>query len=128
METQPEKLTVLAAQWSPQAAELLRPCFTVPGALESVGGQVESGAAVLFVALAETGEIMAAFVLRVDGNEGVIVAAVGPLPSIPALLPHIEARFIGCDAVRFHTARPAMVRIMAAAGYEGQEFVMRRKL
>ncbi len=128
MEKYPEKLTVLSAQWSPEAAELLRPCFTVAGALEQVGCQVESGRAVLFVALAESGAMRAAFVLRVDGDEGVIVAAVGPLESLPALLPHMEKRFAGCRAVRVHTARPALVRILRAAGYLPQEFVMRREL
>lgn len=126
----PEKLTVLSAQWSPEAAELLRPCFTVAGALEQVGAQVESGRAVLFVALAESGEMRAAFVLRVDGDEGVIVAAVGPLKSMPALLPHIEGRFMGCDSVRFHTSRPGVARLMAECGYTDDlpEIVLRKRL
>lgn len=129
MEKQEKKLTVAAADWGPVAADLLAGCFTVPGALATVARQVETGAASLFMA-DDGGEIVAAFVLRVDGDEGVIVAANSNegVDMIPVLIPNIEGRFMNCRAVRFHTARPGLAKLMQAAGYAGQEIVMRKEL
>lgn len=124
---EPKRLTVQAVAWDEGAADMLRECFTVPGSLEAIAEQVQSGAAVLFV-IEESGAAVGAFVLRVDGVEGVIAAAVGSLPMMVAMLPEIEARFFGCAAVRVHTARPALVKILRKAGYMPQEFVMRREL
>ena len=123
-------LTISPADWSALFAELLAPCFTVAGALDAVARQVEEGRASLFAADAG-GEVVGAFVLRVDGGEGVIAAAAGRLDGVdlvPALLPHIEARFVGCRAIRLHTPRPGLARLMAAQGYSGQEVVMRKEL
>lgn len=118
-------LTVAAADWGSPADELLAGCFTNAGALAQVRAQVESGQAQLFMADAG-GEIVAAFVLRVDGVEGVIVAAAGPVELIPALLPHMEKRFVGCRAFRIHTARAGLARVLLAHGYDGQEIVLRK--
>lgn len=123
-----KKLIVAPAAWGEAAADMLRNCFTVPGALEAVAHQVETGRAQLFTA-DDGGEIVAAFVLRVDGDEGVIVAANGPLSLIPALLPAMEQRFIGCRAVRVHTARPGLARVLTKhCGYGGQEIVLRKAI
>lgn len=125
-----KSLTIAPALWGQVLAGLLAPCFTVPGALDAVAGQVESGRAHAF-SLDYCGEIVGAFVLRVEGREGVIVAAAGLLEGVdltPIMLPHIESRFVGCDAVRFHTARPGMARLVAAHGYVGQEVVLRKEL
>lgn len=127
----PEKVLIIApAAWGEMLAAMLAACFTAPGALATVGAQVEDGRALAFT-VDYCGEIVAAFVLRVEGAEGVIVAAAGRLDGvdlIPALLPHIEDRFTGCRAIRFHTERPGLARLMAAAGYVGQEVVMRKEL
>lgn len=120
------QLIVGRAAWGAAAAELLRDCFTVPGALEQVAQQVKRGRAKLFLA-DDGGGIVAAFVLRTEGAEGVIVAAnAESIELLPALLPHIEARFIGCKSVRFHTARAGLARMMMAHGYGGQEIVLRK--
>jgi hypothetical protein len=127
MENQ-KKLTIAPAGWGQVAADLLRECFTVSGALEMVGAQVESGRALLFT-VDDGGGIVAAFVLRVDGTEGVIVAATGGLDLMPELLPLMEARFSGCSAVRIHTARAGLAKLLVARnGYGGQEIVLRKTL
>lgn len=127
----PEKVLIVApAEWGTVAAELLAQCFTVPGALDQVAGQVQEGRAQLF-AVDDGGGIIGAFVLRVDGGEGVLVAAAGKLDGadlLPLLLPQIEGRFIGCHAIRIHTARPGLVKLLGALGYSGQEIVMRKNL
>jgi hypothetical protein len=127
----PEKiLTIARADWGAALGEILAPCFTRSAALAEIARQVEGGVAYAFTA-DDGGGIVGAFVLRVDGREGVILAAAGGLDGvalIPALLEHIESRFIGCDCVRFHTARPGMAQVMGRLGYEGQEVVMRKDL
>lgn len=127
----PQKvLTVAPASWGPALAAILAPSCSVPGDLHSIGAQVESGQAVAF-AVDDGGGIVAAFVLRVDGSEGVVVAAAGALGHeslISLLLPGIEARFVGCSAIRFHTERPGLARVMEKFGYVGQEVVMRKEL
>lgn len=120
-------MTIAPASWGEVAAELLRDCFTVPGALELVAAQVEAGAASLFM-VDQGDEIIAAFVLRVDGDEGVIVAASGPVSLILELLPHMEARFSGCRVMRIHTARPAVARMLSRRGYGAAELVLRKVL
>lgn len=125
-----QTLTIAPADWGDACAGILRACFAEDRALLEVGRQVVQGRALLFAA--ETGgEIVGAFVLRVDGDEGVIVAAAGHLDGvslIPALLSHIESKFTGCRAIRFHTDNPAMARVMSRYGYAGQEVVLRKDL
>lgn len=122
-------LTIARADWGQPAADLLADCFTVPDALDKVARQVEEGAASLFT-VDDGGAIVAAFVLRVEGDEGVIVAANSTegIDMFVALLPHVEERFQGCSAVRFHTARPGLAKIMQAHGYAGQEVVLRKEI
>jgi len=122
-------LTVARADWGPVAADLLADCYGDPVELAKVARQVEEGAASLFTA-DDGGEIVAAFVLRVDGDEGVIVAANARdgVELIPVLLPNMETRFTGCRTVRFHTARPGLAKLMQAFGYAGREIVLRKEL
>jgi hypothetical protein len=127
----PEKILIIAAaEWGEVIAAQLAPCFTVPGALALVADQVQAGIAQVFT-VDDGGGIVGAFVLRVEGSEGVIVAAAGHLEGVellPLLLPQIEARFVGCSAVRVHTARPGLAKVMAGFGYQGQEIVLRKGL
>lgn len=123
-------MSVSPADWGDALAELLAPAFVSREALLGVGLQVVQGVASAF-AVEDKGEVIAAFVLRVDGDEGVVVAASGKggdVRLIPALLPSIEARFVGCTAIRFHTARPGLARVMKSLGYDGQEVVMRKEI
>lgn len=120
-------LTIAQASWGEVAAELLRDCFTVPGALEKVAAQVEAGIASLFM-VDQGDEIVAAFVLRVDGDEGVIVAFGGPVALSLELLPHMEARFSGVRVIRVHTARPGVAHLLARREYDAAEIVLRKVL
>ncbi len=70
--------------------------------------------------------IVGAFVLRVDGDEGVIVAAAAKLDGVDMVgtcMPAIEALFVGCRSIRYHTAIPALVRKLARMGYVAREIV-----
>lgn len=130
MEAQEIRLNVAPADWSGVFAELLAPAFVVAGALEAVACQVESGKASLF-AVEVGGEVVGAFVLRVEGTEGVIVAAAGRLDGVdlaPTILPHAETLFRGCRSVRVHTARPGMAKLLTRQGYAAQEIVLRKEL
>lgn len=95
----------------------------------SIRHQVEHCGARLFH-IKHEGAIVGAFVLRVDdtpeGAEGVIVAAAAKLDGIDMVgtcMPAIEALFIGCKSIRYHTAIPALVRKLARMGYVAREIV-----
>lgn len=122
-------LIVSPADWSEVFADLLAPAFTTTDALVAVGAQVVRGEASLF-AIDDGGGIVGAFVLRTDGEEGVIVAAAGELDGMSiadAMIGHVEQRFTGVKAIRFHTAVPALARRMTRHGYQFQELVMRKE-
>lgn len=96
--------------------------------------QVEHQGARLFYGMA-AGDCIGAFVLRVDHlaheAEGVIVAAAGHLPGcdlIASCLPAIESMFADCARIRYHTARPALARRLAALGYPAREIVCMKEL
>lgn len=122
-----QEIIIARAEWGAVAADLLRGCFSYPAILEEVAEQVRAGLAELYTA-DDGGGIVAAFVLRIDGREGVIVAASGPAALVTELLPHIEARFTGCEVFRIHTMRPAVARILAGRGYAAMpaEIVLRK--
>ena len=123
-------LQIDPAPWSQAMADLLAPCVTNAAALVAIGRQVVNGVATGFLVSAG-GRHVAAFVLRVDGDEGVIVAGAGRMNGVKllqTLMPSIEARFSGCRSIRFHTARPGMTRVMARLGYRGAEVVMQKDL
>lgn len=79
------------------------------------------------------GALVGAFLLRVErvehGRELVIVAAGGDEVGIlSAGFARLDewARRAGCCSVRFHTMRPALVRLAQAAGFGAAEYVMRK--
>lgn len=84
----------------------------------------------LLFAVEHDGQDVAAFLLRQDGAEVVIVAAAGKLPGISLLdviLPHIEAT-CGARWVRIHSARRGMAKQLAKHGYGVAEVVYRKGL
>lgn len=97
-----------------------------PGELRA---QFEAGAALFF---ARCGlELVGAYLLRVDGREGVILAAAGDgrgVDLVGLFLPVIEQQFVGVDSIRVHTSRPGMVRRLQAAGYEPREIVLSKRV
>lgn len=130
MDQNQEVLTIAPADWGQVLADILAPCFASEQTLIAVGRQVVEGRAIAFTA-DNGGGIVGAFVLRVDGDEGVIMAAAGELRAVslvPLLLPHIENKFIACKSIRFHTSRPGLAHIMSQYGYAGQEVVLRKEV
>lgn len=127
------KLTIAAGKWSPWAERELQ--HALPYApVDDLRRQVEEHRARLFYVRYQKKRI-ACYVLRIDGNEGVIVAAAGAFNDpvregevslVKALLHHVERQFKNVWAVRIHTARAGLVRRLSAAGYQPQEFVMRK--
>ncbi|WP_293762599.1 hypothetical protein [uncultured Aquitalea sp.] len=88
--------------------------------------QVLQGAALF--AVEQGGRDVAAFVLRWEGPECVVVAAGGSLPGVSLLdviLPHIEKNS-QAEFVRIHSARPGMARKLAQHGYGVAEIVYRK--
>ena len=71
--------------------------------------------------------------LRFEGQEAVIVAAVGRLPGVAlvgAVWPWLESRLreMGATSVRFHTRRRGLIANMARYGFTAAEVVMRKGL
>lgn len=113
--------------------ERLRPALDEQG-LQALAHQWATGAAKLYSVRAGDLDVMA-FALRVDrhpaGDEGVIMAAAGHLEGIDlvaSVLPAVEAMFIGCKRVRFHTGVPAVARKMARHGYALRELVCEKEI
>lgn len=127
MENEQKILSVEAGDWGADAAELLQVSVRFPVAW--VGRQVERGEAKLFRVFDADRRLVSAYVLRVDEDEGVIVAAAGKWKGgslLQTVLPYIERQFIGVKAIRMHTARPGLCRQLVKMGYAPQEIVMRK--
>lgn len=130
-------LHIEKTDWSTQAGAFLAPAMRhEPGVtVATLERLVTEKNADLFVVLS-AGEMVGAYVLRVEEreqlNEGVIVAAGGNLPGcrlVRSVLPAIEAQQLnGCQTIRIHTARPAMVREMRRAGYVVREVVLAKDM
>lgn len=127
-QSQSGALTVEAVAWCEEAGEMLADSLFSAANVAELKAQAEAGA-VLF-RVHRDGKTAAYYLLRVDGREGVLVAAAGrdEIDLTAAVLPHIERQFIGCEGLRIHTGRPGLVRKLAALGYGGVEFVLRKKL
>ena len=128
-----QTLIIRPSAWGRDAERLIALAHQAAG-LADVRDQVQSGAASLFLIDVE-GATVGAFVLRVDhtaaGSEGVIVSGAGHLHGVDlveACIPRIEQMFVGVCAIRYHTAKPALARKMAAWGYTAAEIVCRKEL
>lgn len=125
MENREKVLTIGPREWSPEASALLAQAFT-HGSADQLGADVVAGRAGLFAV--DDGERVAAlFVLRVDGDEGVIVAAAGGVQGVDLtadVLPHVERMFSNVRRIRIHTARAGMAKKLARQGYAAAEIVL----
>lgn len=128
-----EKLTIAPSAWGPDANRLIGEALT-HATVDDIRHQVEHQGARLFF-VEHSGKRVGAFVLRVDetpsGAEGVIVAGAGHLDGVDMMgtcMPHIEALFLNCTAIRYHTARPALARRLLGLGYEPVEIVCKKKI
>jgi len=124
---------IIAASWTDRNRALVS-LGLATAALPDIEYQVRNGAQ-LFELHDDDGEVVAAFVLRVDRREcrnvGVVVAAGGSLPGIDltaAIMPHIERMFVGCEAIAVHTERPGLVRKLNRQGYRTVEVILEKKV
>lgn len=129
----PQSLTIEPGDWTNEADRLIAQAHQHASTAE-IRAQVEGGAARLFY-VKHAGAIVGAFVLRVDstadGAEGVIVSGAGGMPGVnlvDSCLPAVETLFQGVKAIRYHTARPALARRLAAHGYQASEIVCRKTI
>lgn len=106
--------------------EMLRPAIECDPTADAA--QVIAGGTLCVAAHA--GHDVAAFLLRQDGPEIVVVAAVGALPGVSlldAILPHIEAT-TSAKWIRIHSSRRGMARQLARHGYTMAEVVYRKEI
>ena len=127
-----EALTIREATWSEAAQVALTDAAPYLGG-EGLLDEYRRGARLFEVV--HLGRAVAYYLLRVDhvfdGPEGVIMAAAGGLQGVDltaSVLPAIEKQFVGCVAVRIHTARAGLAKKLAAQGYGAGEIVLRKKL
>lgn len=123
----PQTLTIEAGAWGPDAEVWLEQA-TASATIADLKAQAEGGGQVFYIR--HQGATVGAFLLRVDmtatGAEGVIVAAAAKLNGVDMIascLPAIEAKFQGCQRIRYHTENPALARKLGAWGYRAQEIV-----
>lgn len=129
MENREKVLTIAPREWSPEVAALLARAFT-HGNPEVIGDEVRDGRAGLF-GVCQGDTLGAVFVLRVDGDEGVIVAAAGEVPGVDMtaeVLPHVERIFSDVRRIRIHTSRPGLAKKLTRQGYGAAEIVLFKEL
>lgn len=98
--------------------------------MRDIKHSVCTGKATLFVARL-SGVAVLAYVLSVEGTEGVVLVAAGNVPGMDLtaiVLPEIEKKFIGCATVRIHTARAGLAKKLAKQGYAAKQIVLVKKL
>jgi hypothetical protein len=127
-------LLVRAASWTEQNEAMI--CRALATAtLEDIKFQVEHGAQ-LFEVVSEAGEVLCAFVLRVDRlacrTVGVIVAAGGGAAGVDltaVIVPHIERHmFVGVDAIAVHTERAGLIKKLSRQGYKVAEIILEKEV
>lgn len=125
-------LKVIAGEWNAQAAFWLLDACDDTYTLDALAYDVQRGACSVFHVF--DGQIqVAAFVLRLDGIDLVVVAAGGYLPhsSLYELItPYVEklARENGAKFLRGHTDRRGVGRLMENAGWQLSEYVYRKEV
>lgn len=127
-----QELTVRPLEWCAAAGNMLKRAMKSDplAGVEALEIMVNAGEAALFGVFCGL-YLRGAYVLRIEkkpnGNEGVIVAAAGRLNGVKlvnSLLGHVENQFLGCAAIRIHTARPGMMRMLKRAGYRAAETIL----
>lgn len=128
-----EEVVIRPQQWNNYAAALLSQA-EAPESLAAVACMVHGGAAFLFHVEDRDGHLLGAYVLRLDrgpaGPEGVIMSAAGraDFDLVAVMLPHVERQFSGVALIRFHTARPGLIRKAARQGWQAQEIIMTKQV
>lgn len=138
MDRVPETLRIEPAAWSGEVARLLARAIPKddPHGLFGLHDDVQAQRAALIGVWAGQ-RLAGVYACRLDrfacGAELVIVAASGRLPGVSltaSVLPAIEAtaRGLGASAVRVHTRRPGLRRVLARYGYAETEVVLTKGL
>lgn len=127
-----KEIGIAAGQWGADVEPWLKQALAT-STMEDLKAQWQDGA-VLFRVIGN-GETVGAVLLRVDqaptGPEGVIVAAAaqwGGVDMVQNVIPLIEQVFRGVNTLRFHTAKPALVRKMRLCGYVAREVICVKKV
>jgi hypothetical protein len=128
-----EKISLTPGTWGPDADAWISQALQT-ATPDEIRHQVEHQGARLFY-VQHQGSVKGAFVLRVDQlpdrAEGVIVAGAGAVPGVDLMavcIPAIEAMFVNCQTVRYHTAKPAVARKMQRLGYIAAEIVSIKRI
>lgn len=126
-------MKIRAASWSNECEAFIAMALAT-ASIDDIKRQTDNGAQ-LFEVVAESGAVVAAFVLRVDRQEcrnvGVVVAAGGALQGVDLtalIMPNIERMFYGCDSIRIHTARVGLLKKLARQGYSTAEIILEKSL
>lgn len=130
-----QTLTITREGWTDEAHALIGWAFPNlsekdKATMQRIENDVANGAASLFIARM-SGVAVLAYVLEVQGREGVVTVAAGNVPGVDLtgiVMPEIEKKFLGCDTVRIHTARAGLAKKLAKQGYQAQEIVLIKKL
>lgn len=124
-------LTVKNERWNDGASKWLAPAQS-DYPLHEMMADCQSGVVSLFNVYQSENHI-ASFLLRKDGAEMVVVAAGGYLVGgslYKVITPYVEelARSNRCHALRGHTSRAGVGRLMERAGWEQSEIVYRKEV
>lgn len=133
MEAGKKTLTVEPGEWCEETRALIAQAL-IDCDVADIEEQTDCCAAQLFK-LVQGGEMVAAFVLRIDRiggrDEGVVVAAAGRVAGVDltaVMMPFIEGMFHGCKSVRVHTARTGLGKKLVAMGYRVSEIIFRKEI
>lgn len=127
-------LLLKPSAWSQQAAQFLS-LIDADCPVAFYRHEVEKGIATLYNVYTPSGELVAVMVCRLDetafGREFVVVAAGGQcagrlmtLDVLPAV--EEEAKKQGCNGVRAHTRRSAVMAGFQRAGYSVDEYILKK--
>lgn len=129
------EVLIRPAEWSLEAVETLRQVdrFETTGGFFSVEDYAEGRApGALFVAECE-GRALGYVVLTINhlprGSEGVIAYAAGRRGFsrlLPALLPVLESRFIGCAGLKVETRRKGLAALLVREGWHVAGYILRK--
>lgn len=130
-----QALVIAKEDWTEEARSLMGWAFPYLSnsdqrELKRIESMVNDGSATLFMARM-SGVAVLAYVLSIEGSEGIVQVAAGNLPGVDLtglLMPEIEKKFVGCASVRIHTARPGLAKKLAKQGYSAKEIVLVKKL
>lgn len=123
-------MIINCSEWCDSAEKMLSPA--IPNwSVSELKKEIERRDSALFsVSRIGSENPLGFYVLRKDGDEGVIVAAGGRagFSLVDAVLPIAEKQFIGVKTIRIHTARKGLAKKLKQQGYREQEIVLTKRV